>query len=93
MSRKQAYVYFYASYWGKIIQIYNSDIFSLKIRIPDKKNLFVTLLGHRDTGTLEQRDTWTPGHWNTGTSGHWGTGTLGHCDTGTPGHPYIGISG
>ena len=43
MSRKQAYVYFYASYSGKIYKIRYSDIFMFKIGIPDKSNLFATL--------------------------------------------------
>ena len=42
--RKQAFVQFYASIYGKIKQIQDSDIFSLKIRIPDKKSLSATLL-------------------------------------------------
>ena len=45
MSGKQAYVYFHASYCGKINQIHDSDIFQLKIGIPDKHNLFATLEG------------------------------------------------
>ena len=44
MSRKQAYVYFYASYCGKSHHIHESDIFQLKIRIPDEKSLFATLV-------------------------------------------------
>ena len=44
MSRKQAYVYFYASYCDKINQILALDILWLKIRIPDKNNLFATLI-------------------------------------------------
>ena len=43
MSKKQAYVYFYASYFDKIHQIYDSDIFQLKIGISDKNNLFASL--------------------------------------------------
>ena len=43
MSREQAYVYFYASYCGKVHHIQGSDIFQLKIRIPDQNNLFATL--------------------------------------------------
>ena len=45
MSRKQAYVYFYASYCDKTHQIHDSDIFQLRNRIPDINNLFATLLG------------------------------------------------
>ena len=44
--RKQAYVYFYASYCDKIPQIHDSDIFQSKIQIPDKNNLFATLITH-----------------------------------------------
>ena len=43
MSKKQAYVYFYASYFDKIHQIYDSDIFQFKIHIADKNYLFATL--------------------------------------------------
>ena len=43
MSRK--HVYFYASYYYKIHQMHDSDIFPLKIGIPDKNNLFATLPG------------------------------------------------
>ena len=43
MIRKQAYLYLYASHSVKIHQIHGSDIFRLKIRIPDKNNLFATL--------------------------------------------------
>ena len=43
MSRKQAYVYFYASYCGKTHHLHDSDIFRLKIKILDKNNLFATL--------------------------------------------------
>ena len=45
MNRKQGYVYFYDSYCVKTHQKYDSDIFQLKIKIPDKHNLFETLGG------------------------------------------------
>ena len=35
---KEACVYLYVSYCGKINQIRDSDIFKLKLRIPDKNN-------------------------------------------------------
>ena len=44
LRRKHAFVLFHASYLGKIQQIQDSDIFWLKIRIPDRKSLFATLL-------------------------------------------------
>ena len=44
MSRKQANVYFYASYFDNIHQRQDSDMFWLKIRIPDKDNLFASLV-------------------------------------------------
>ena len=43
MSRKQAYISFFASYCCKIHEIIDPDIFQIKIRIPDKNNLFATL--------------------------------------------------
>ena len=43
MSKKQAFVSLDVSNWYKIHQIHDSDIFQLKIRIPDKNNLFATL--------------------------------------------------
>ena len=61
MSRKQAYIYFYASYCDKINQIYDSDIFQLKIGIPDMNILFATLVSIM-TQTPPQmylHDTWT----------------------------------
>ena len=45
MRRKEANNYFYVSYSDKIHQIPDSDIFQLKIKIPDKHNLFETLGG------------------------------------------------
>ena len=44
-SKKQAYVYFYASYCSKLHQIHDLDIIEFIFRIPDKNNLFATL-GH-----------------------------------------------
>ena len=43
MSRKQAYFNIYDSYCGKIHQVHDSDIFQLKIGMPDKNNPFATL--------------------------------------------------
>ena len=43
LRRKHAFVQFCASYLGQIQLIQDSDIFLLKIRIPDEKNLFATL--------------------------------------------------
>ena len=43
MSRKKAYFNIYDSYCGKIHQVHDSDIFQLKIGIPDQNNLFATL--------------------------------------------------
>ena len=50
MSRKQAYVNFYASNCHKIHKMHDSDIFQLKIKIPDKKILFATLRLNNPTG-------------------------------------------
>ena len=47
MSRKQAYVYFYASYCDKTHQIHDSDTFQLRNQIPDINNLFATLIRDR----------------------------------------------
>ena len=44
MSKNTAFVYFYTSNHGKSHLLHDSDIFWLKIRIPDKNNLFATLL-------------------------------------------------
>ena len=44
MSKNQAYVHFYASYYYNIHQLHDSDIYLLKIGIPDKNNLFATLV-------------------------------------------------
>ena len=43
IEEKQAFVQITASYHGKIQQIHSSDIFLLKIQIPDEKSLFATL--------------------------------------------------
>ena len=45
MRRKQANSNFCASYCYKILQIYDLDIFHLKIGIPDKNDLYATLVG------------------------------------------------
>ena len=44
MSKKQVSVYVYATYCYKLHQNCDSDIFPLKIGIPDKNNLFATLV-------------------------------------------------
>ena len=76
-------MYFYASYSDKIHQIHDSDIFLLKIMIPDKDNLFATLgmndfflnftvipskFGGKPTISKDMFDEWLP-EWRTKTWG------------------------
>ena len=50
MNSKQDYDYFYAPYRDKIPYIHGSDIFQLKIRIPDNNKNIFAILGDHDHG-------------------------------------------
>ena len=50
LGKKQAFVSLDVSNWYKIHQIHDSDNFQLKIRIPDKDDLFATLGTNKTMG-------------------------------------------